>query len=338
MGEAKRRKAILGDKYGTPETSLRGRQRDSRKPKTSLTFDQLLASKSSLVSPATLKLTRIIPTSEQIKKWLSDTELVDWILTNWYIPDEAKEAWSSAIQKYLRQLALNVCRDPQSDHQMASEVKDAGCRGVILGFGVDVKTWTFWVTNIPELLCLCSTSVIDAEKAMPDWSKTVWHFGENETNDEQQFQKLGHVFTVYLEEVKEKKDYLWLPYLESLLASLHAINQDELAVSETRISAIVNNLYLEAAALNGLVEKARQSRTLLDLGRHKILNAIAQVIEYEDRMLPNTLIEDIKEGGQLLWKAEGNRGMHDPLVWSCIPTELRELVGFYWDEIGDWVY
>lgn len=46
--------------------------------------------------------------------------------------------------------------------------------------------------------------------------------------------------------------------------------------------------------------------------------------------------DNLKKAGQLLYDAEGMRGLRDPLLWAFIPKCLQRTIDIAFDGIGEW--
>lgn len=44
----------------------------------------------------------------------------------------------------------------------------------------------------------------------------------------------------------------------------------------------------------------------------------------------------VVNAGQLMYEADGMRGMNDDLVWSFVPKRYQRDIDMMWDGIGDW--
>ncbi len=46
--------------------------------------------------------------------------------------------------------------------------------------------------------------------------------------------------------------------------------------------------------------------------------------------------DSIRKAGQLLFEAEGMKGMQDYLLWSFVPKNCKRIIDELWNGIGDW--
>ena len=50
----------------------------------------------------------------------------------------------------------------------------------------------------------------------------------------------------------------------------------------------------------------------------------------------NKPLELVRTAGEILYDAEGMRGLHDHLVWAFVPRRYRREIEWAWDGIGSW--
>jgi|SRR5579872_5656848 len=104
--------------------------------------------------------------------------------------------------------------------------------------------------------------------------------------------------------------------------------------------AIDFNIFSEYNTLKKILEICpRDGHYDYRLGRFKTLSYMIKCIKEdpEDANWYNEEnINDLKEAGQLLFKYDGTRGMHDDLVWSFIPKRYHREIDIAWDGIGNW--
>ena len=50
-----------------------------------------------------------------------------------------------------------------------------------------------------------------------------------------------------------------------------------------------------------------------------------------------TELTKIRQAGQILYNAEGMKGMYDRLLWNFVPKKYERLIDINWDGIGEWL-
>ena len=57
----------------------------------------------------------------------------------------------------------------------------------------------------------------------------------------------------------------------------------------------------------------------------------------QDYSIDNKADVNIRKAGEMLYANGGMNDMHDPLLWSFIPRQIRRHIDYIWNGIGEWL-
>ena len=163
MGEAKRRKKLLGSEYGKPSShSYMG-----RKPLSAFSRQRVRVSRSERFQKAQVaifaqtnqeiektKLSRPpIPELEYLKLKLNSVELRDWLIAQWssLVMFETPEDGDEIASLLLGKLGSKFSEDLNSDFTITYKVSPL----VEMSVGINVYRWTVWGSVIDRSLGCC---------------------------------------------------------------------------------------------------------------------------------------------------------------------------------------